>query len=571
MDLVTFLESLLRRWWLIVLCAAAGAAIAYVLAINTPRRYQSTVSLQLNPAARSSFLPYQSDTSTSGTNPVMAQAASYQEVLRSRAFGEVVVRDLTLPIPPEAIAGAITTQLIPNTNILHLSATWDNPDDAQKLTQRIAETFIAENQRRQESQPGTQAQLADLEQSARDLQSRRPALQQQRDRLDEAVSRGDLTRLNDLTALDTRLSTLDTSYANLLVETSRIRSSFDTAVILDSAGPARQLDAIPFTQALFFGVVAGLLFAGTCVFLLERAANLVRSPVEVTTVTGVPILATVGHLRGMRGSTGGHSRALVALDRRTRSAEAFRSLRATLMVSALGEPPRTLVLASAGAREGTTLVAANLAIVLAQAGKRVLLIDGNMRSPSLHRLFGVSPSAGFYDALAATRKEGATMELPRPAATTADNLWLLPAGNVPSDPGEALAPDAVRRTVEILGVGWDYLIMDTAPVSRYADTLSLASAATACIVVARSGRTTRPALHSTVTRLDSVAQQIIGVVLNDERPGPLARFGRYQQQPSWPVHAFSDMQLAAEPAMLGLPHNGRASAPTATHESWRSE
>src|SRR5262249_44665783 len=164
MDVKILAQALVRRWWLVVLGIAVGLATGYYVAVSVQPRYQSTVSLQLNPAARSSFLPYLGDPSTGAApNPVTALAASYPDVLTPRAFGEVLVQQLNLSAPPAAIANAIGVQLVPNTNILRLSFTWDNPSDAQQLAQRVAETFIAENLRRQQAQPGTQAQLAELE------------------------------------------------------------------------------------------------------------------------------------------------------------------------------------------------------------------------------------------------------------------------------------------------------------------------------------------------------------------------------------------------------------------------
>src|SRR5437879_4244052 len=94
-------ETLSRQWWLILLLSIAGVGCAYYLSTNAATRYQSTVSLQLNPAARSSFLPYLSDTGGGSTNPVTSQAASYREVLRSTTFGQVIVQQLNLPVPPE--------------------------------------------------------------------------------------------------------------------------------------------------------------------------------------------------------------------------------------------------------------------------------------------------------------------------------------------------------------------------------------------------------------------------------------------------------------------------------------
>src|SRR5690242_10800523 len=115
----------LRRWWLFGLLALAGVAVGLVLTLRTPARYQSTVSLQLNPAARSGFLRYDNTAGATDVAPVAALAASYVEVLKSRSFGQVVVQKLQVAVPPEAIANAIEARLVPNTNILRLTITWD--------------------------------------------------------------------------------------------------------------------------------------------------------------------------------------------------------------------------------------------------------------------------------------------------------------------------------------------------------------------------------------------------------------------------------------------------------------
>src|SRR5438132_11445891 len=119
MDPITVAEALVRRWWLVLVLCLAGVCGAYYLATNATARYQSTVSLQLNPAARSSFLPYLADASVNtSASAVVSQGASYREVLRSRAFGQVIVQQLNLPVSPDTIARAISAQLVLNPNIL---------------------------------------------------------------------------------------------------------------------------------------------------------------------------------------------------------------------------------------------------------------------------------------------------------------------------------------------------------------------------------------------------------------------------------------------------------------------
>jgi len=529
MDPITFVQILLRRWWLLVLCTLAGLGVAYDAATRTPPHYVSTMSLQLNPSGRSPFLPYASpDNTSTGVSPVTGVAAAYREVLRSRSFGEVVVQQLQLPIAPESIGYAVNTQLVPNTNILKLNVVWDNPSDAQQLAKSIAEIFIVENQRRQQTLPGTQAQLANLEQSASDIQDRIGPLQQQQQRLNEAAARGDLSRLAELTGVEDRLSALQSSRANLLVEISRIRSSFDTAVILDGPTGAAPVDSTPLTQALIFGLAGGLGAAVGLTLLLEYLADAVRTRRDVVHVVGVPPLARVGHFsrRGWRRSP---RSGLVMLNRApSPSAEAFRSLRASLSLATQARPLSSLVISSAGPREGKTFVASNLAIALAQSGRRVLLVDADLRRPTLHTVFGLANQRGLANLLVEPGAVPAeSTELPGVVGSGIDNLWLLPAGKLPGDPGELLGSAALPHLIDRITRRWDIVVFDSAPVGPVADTLLLAHQASGSVLVARCGRTRRTALQGALAALSATGRPVLGVVLNDERHSLLARFSRF--------------------------------------------
>lgn len=531
MDPISIAQMLLRRWWLLLGLAAIGLVVAYVFDTITPPKYQSTVSLQLNPAASSSFLPYATDTSAGSSNAVVGQAASYQEVLRSHAFETIVVQQLGLDLPPEALGGAISTQLIPNTNILHLMVVWDNPGDAQQLAQRIAEIFIAENQQRQQAQPGTQAQLQQMQQSATDMQSRMAPLQDQRDKLSTSVANGDLSRLQELTAIDQQLSALDTNHTNLMLEISRIQSSFETAVILDNATPGAPLNALPLIQALIFGVIAGLGVAVFLIIVLEHLADVVRTPADAVNVTGLPLLGRPGHVRRRLWpfSRRPHDRALVmAAGDQSAAAEAIRSLRVNLQLIAPPWGLQTLVVTSGVQGDGKSFVAGNLAIAQAQAGRRVVLVDGNLRRPVLHRWFRVANTRGFSDALALARRRNgdADGEVAGVTASGIDNLWILPAGTLAGRSQDLLDTESIASVLQRLERDWDSVIVDSAHVGSLADTLLLAHETQGSVLVARSGRTRRATLRSALAALNSIPQPVLGIVLNDEHPDLLSRFER---------------------------------------------
>jgi Mrp family chromosome partitioning ATPase len=180
----------------------------------------------------------------------------------------------------------------------------------------------------------------------------------------------------------------------------------------------------------------------------------------------------------------------------------------------------------------------------------VLLVDADLRRPAVHRMFGVSNAVGLVDALrraahvaapagasadAPAAPALAPASIPGVVATSIDNLWLLPAGTPPRNPAELLSSAALGQLIEDFSAQWDTVVLDTAPIGTVADTLLLAQQASGCLIVARWGRTRRAALGGAIAALRGLGRPLVGVVLNDERPGALARFSRddYYQHGYW--------------------------------------
>src|SRR4051812_31327190 len=136
MQILSILSILLRRWYLLVLCAVLGLAYGFATTNNRTTSYESSLTLQLNPSGRSALLPFSAD-SPRYQGDITTLAATYSELLRSRTFGEVVVRELSLDMPPEAVGGAVSTRLIANTNIMRLAVTAPTAEEARRLVQGI--------------------------------------------------------------------------------------------------------------------------------------------------------------------------------------------------------------------------------------------------------------------------------------------------------------------------------------------------------------------------------------------------------------------------------------------------
>jgi capsular exopolysaccharide synthesis family protein len=209
------------------------------------------------------------------------------------------------------------------------------------------------------------------------------------------------------------------------------------------------------------------------------------------------------------------------------ASEAIRSLRVALQLIAPPWGVQTVVITSGAAGEGKTFVAANLAIAHAQAGRRVVLVDGNLRRPALHRWFALPNTVGFSDALALARVgQSPDGEIPGVSASGIDNLWILPAGAVARDSTQLVDTKSIAAVLQPLERDWDTVILDSAHVGPLADTLLLAYEARGSVVVARSARTRRATLRSALAALNGIPQPVLGIVLNDEKPDALSRFVR---------------------------------------------
>jgi capsular exopolysaccharide synthesis family protein len=196
---------------------------------------------------------------------------------------------------------------------------------------------------------------------------------------------------------------------------------------------------------------------------------------------------------------------------KSQTAEAFRALRTSLLLASVGAPPKVMVVTSASPGEGKTTTACNSAIVLAQTGHKVLLVDADMRRPMLHVRIGVDGTTGLSACLAGIEDPDSRFM----KVESLPNLSVLPAGKTPPYPSEMIASESMRRLLERWRQEFDQIVIDTPPVLAVTDAVILASMADAVIVVARSGVTGYQSLCRTRDLLRKVHAKIAGVVVND--------------------------------------------------------
>lgn len=195
-------------------------------------------------------------------------------------------------------------------------------------------------------------------------------------------------------------------------------------------------------------------------------------------------------------------------------AESYRQLRTALLLSSAGHAPRTLLFTSSQPAEGKTTTSVNTAISLAQTGSAVLIIDADLRRPRVHKIFGLKNIAGLSNYLTGEGDLASLIQVAMP------NLYVLPVGPLPPNPAELLGSARMKQVVEALTTNFDYIVIDSPPVSSFADSLILSSLVEGVIIVVKGGATPREMAQRTKAHLQSVGAKILGVVINQIKLQP---------------------------------------------------
>ena len=203
------------------------------------------------------------------------------------------------------------------------------------------------------------------------------------------------------------------------------------------------------------------------------------------------------------------------------AAEAYRTLRTNLLYAFVDDPPRVIVLTSAGSKEGKSTTCANLGVALAQADKNTLVIDCDLRRPKMHLAFGARNFRGLVDVIAGESDMREAWQEPLP------NLKLLTSGTVPPNPAELLGSrrfaDFLRGVREV----FDYILIDSPPIGAVSDPIILSTQGDAVLLVVDAQRTRKSALRQSLRSLEAVEANVIGTVMNRTEASKTG-YGSYQ-------------------------------------------
>ncbi|MGD9891733.1 MAG: polysaccharide biosynthesis tyrosine autokinase, partial [Dehalococcoidia bacterium] len=447
------------RWsWLLILGAVLAGLAAFVVSrLQTPE-YEAKTTMLVNQ-------------SQAVTGPTYNDVLANQQL--TKTYGQIVTSNLVLDpvaaqsgLTPEELRDKVSSTVRRETQLIDITVRDADPERAATLANAVGAAFAEQIQNAQTTQQ-TQAKN-DLDQQIAFvqgvIQERRAELQtlnSPQAGLPEGQRQTRISIINsELSDLHQRLEQLNTNVQDLRVES--LKSTNSVTPVNEARVPASPVSPRTLFNTVL-GALVGLIVAAGFVAVFEYLDDTIKSAADVSRVAG---FVTLGTIQRFRPSGRGRSstsetvspsvQVVTAADGYSPTDEAYRMVRTNLEFARSGRPNRTMLVTSALPGEGKSTTSANLAIAMAQTGRRVVLVDADLRRPSLHRVFDLPNATGLSTLFVMDNPTLAGLLRPTPIET----LQLLPSGPLPPNPVELMASGRMEEIITLLTAEADIVIFD---------------------------------------------------------------------------------------------------------------
>lgn len=490
-----------RRWLpMVILGGLVTGVLAFLNISAQPRVYEATATLRLGQALSGS--------------PILLVPVSDRLLTElayrgtSRAMLEEVNAELGLEATPSDLKRDVDVEVPPDSALLVVVARAHEPELAARLAQAVADKLLSIGEAAQGDRTIQRALRNDLE----TIRSQIDGMRARIDALNATAPRTP-AQVTELASLEGELVGLIGAHGSVL---DRLLSLGAYALDYVEQGAAAEtpIEPRPTLFAALAAAATTILLAGLAV-VVTYFDETIREAEDLADAAGIPVLASLTEFR--RDAIIGRDSRLITLSQpRSETAEAYRHLRATLEVAAKDRPLRTLLVSGSTPSIGKSVVAANLAVVFAESGRRVLLVDADFREPSVHGLFRMPPHLGLSDFLARDSFSRAGHPVAR---TRVPNLDVIPSGASPPNPSEALASQRMRGLIADLSSHYQLVVVVGPPLPQVSDSVVLAALLGWTLLVVGQGRTRRSDVRHALDALDVPRAQVLGAVLVRQRRG----------------------------------------------------
>ncbi len=624
------LFSTFKRWlWLVVLGTVIGGSLGYYLSSQQTPIYQAQARFVILPAAQTSYDYYSylnnlnlistytqllttEDLLYEASNKlgfsVMKGQATASQVEDSK-FVILTVKDAD-PYKAAAIANGLVDILIDQNNKLQ---TVQFESAERNLQARVdqAEEQIAtlESQITTLSTEILQKQIENVQAQMTDVQSQINTLKLDMSGIDPySTSEVDQARLSndqakidelnpilslyqqiytqlvvlgktpdtgeassvDLDRLKTTLQLYQQIYISSInsLETLRLSKAQSTPTVMQvetAVKPTNPISPKPAQSALL-GAAIGLMATAGFAFLIEFLDDTLKTPDEIKDVLDSPVIGFIGELKHSQKQDEDALGVYVAKNPRSPVAEAFRSLRTNLEYSSVDDPAKIILVTSSGESEGKSTVAANLAIVEAQSGKNVIIIDADMRRPKVHFQFNKSNRKGLSDVVTGKMHIDDVLK----TYEQVENLSIITCGTIPPNPSELLGSERMSLTLKELEDRFDLVILDTPPMV-VADTQILSGKVDGVIYVVVPGHTRAIVALRPVEELRRIGANVLGIVANKIPRSRDYYYGGYNYYSPYSNHYTYHSETAAQNLNPEVETEGQEQAPVTLQSVFRKK
>ncbi len=567
------LFSTFKRWlWLVVLGTIIGSSLGYYLSSRQTPMYQAQARFVILPAAQTTYDYYSysnnldiistytqllttEDLLYEASNrlgfPVMKGQATASQVGETK-FVVLTVKD-TDPYKAAVIANGLVDILI-DQNVKLQTVQFESAERnlQARVTQAEEQIATLEGQITSLSTEILQKQIENVQAQMTDVQSQINAIKLDMadidpfstSEVDQARLTNDQAKIDELSPIlalyqqiytqlvvlgrtpDTgeassvdldRLKTTLNLYQQIYIssinslETLRLSKAQSTPTVMQvetANKPTTPISPKPLQSALLAAAI-GLFVTAGFAFLVEFLDDTLKTPDDIKDVLEIPVIGFIGELKQNSKQNEESLGVFVAKNPRSPVAEAFRSLRTNLEYSSVDDPARIILVTSSGESEGKSTVAANLAIVEAQSGKKVVIVDGDMRSPMVHVQFNKSNRKGLSDVVTGKLH---IEDVVKPYDQV-ENLFIITCGTIPPNPSELLGSERMSQTLKDLEERFDLVIIDTPPMI-VSDAQILSGKVDGVIFVVIPGQTRAIAALRPIEELRRIGSPVLGVVAN---------------------------------------------------------
>jgi len=521
MDLRDYFD-LFRKWlWLMVLATAVAATGAWIGTRFMASTYASTTAIMVGRGLDNPDVSAQTIYLSNQLATTYAQMASREPVMRG------VVDALKLPIDWQQLKGMVKAQPQPGSPLFEIKVISTNPQLSQALAAETARQLIVQSasERLKDEQGDSTFLQAQIDQLRGNIQGVTDEIDRIQKQIDTETSARQLAELQSrLSARQSQLGEWQSRYAEM--RTALQGSEVNALSIIEPATPGWRVGPNVGMNVLLAALIGFGLALGAAL-VIEYMDDTVKSPEVVERRLHLPALIAIDRMDNV----GERAEGLVTVTQpRSPVAEAYRGLRTNLEFALLGRPPGAVTITSANPGEGKSTTAANLAVVLAQTGRRVVLMDGDLRKPSIHRFFDLTNNIGFTSLLL---DRDLALDSALREVEGVPNLRVLTSGPLPPNPAEVLGSARTWEIIDSLNADADILVIDCPPILAVTDAAILSARASGTLMIFDAALTRLDAAHKALEVLEKAGIKPLGAVVNKldrEHAGGYYRYTYYTQR-----------------------------------------